>query len=142
MNLKLNPHLKGLKHIIIHRINSGQGIPIKTCLSDFWIKLIYLKGKLHLLDSCTWTGPFFYQNLEMRLNGFFFLLFGALFYFFFSFLANQSILLHFSCLVPLPVFLYRTRNDFFVGSFLLSPKTVAENQVSKQSFFVLILTTA
>ena len=59
----------------------------------------------------------------------------APFFTFFSFLANQSILLHFSCLVPLPVFLYRTRNDFFVGSFLLSPKTVAENWVSKQSFF-------
>ena len=56
----------------------------------FWIKLIYPKGKLHLYP-CTWTVPFFYQNLEMRLNGFFFLLFGAFFTFFFLFWQiNQS----------------------------------------------------
>ena len=42
--------------------------------------VIWFFDKANLEFTCIpWTALFFYQNLEMRLNGFFFLLFGAFF---------------------------------------------------------------
>ena len=107
-------------------------IPIKKFLSDFWIKLIYLKGKLLQLYPCTWTVPFFYQNLEMRLNGFFFLLFGAFFTFFFFFGKSINLVTFFlSCSTT--SFSLSNKEWLFCGFF--SPFTDHKSQLKHNGAF-------
>ena len=96
----------------------------------FWIKLIYPRGKLHLCIS--WTVLFFYQNLEMRLNGFFFLLFGAFFTFFFFFGKSINLVTFFlSCSTT--SFSLSNKEWLFCGFF--SPFTDHKSQLKHNGAF-------